>query len=686
MRLKASFSGDVDSEELDVRRQKALEVMQQSSKSHPNEDLMAEMAKREEDAVRELEAEEAEEEAAAAAKSGVDFAASLNAKPHSAGGGLEAGAEKPPSSHHRHKPRMSKQLQLQAVEEAAKAAAAQKALVHVMEVFDPKLKKERMEMQARSMQTQMMVEHILERTKSLNEEEFLERYRTATKLSDSLRAMQIQADVKALNLKAQLAELHVVWGETAVLEGDYVEALREKAAEEGKEAATGEASASPSRGPAPAPRGGAGAEGEGEEKAAEAESDGRHLDSAMFSAEMRLQQARRKLDQASHLINEIRLGVTTIMALLNANEKVLANLPKTRRPTPMTSDQDITPRLTWCEERITAMSEAMVLDGGGNKATAAAAAHGGKQDEEKLSVFQRQVNLAKLVHKMVKKSITHEESATKILTNKKKLKAQKYKPQTNHGLQRLLVDITDRNTVINSPRGVVIPNEYEQEHQYNVNVNKYLEQASRRAEVYEAQMAKKREQQALGDSHDVQRFLREALSGSQQSTTALRKSNFLSNRPIKGGLGFALEDLFLSNGSGTELQGMTGSVMPQLESTSRSAEQVERDRKRGRGGPKASRSGRVGGGAREVRLPMGKGKKGGKQHADEDEMSDDGGSLASSVVAHGHVLVLSDTAKMAVSMIAGISRVGTAATTGGDSPQHSSSSKNNSSSSPVHHH
>ena len=193
------------------------------------------------------------------------------------------------------------------------------------------------------------------------------------------------------------------------------------------------------------------------------------------------------------------------------------------------------------------------------------------------------------------------------------------------------------------------PDRWQQHIKYNINVNKHLEQASKRAEQYEAQMAKKREAQALGDSHDVQRFLRDALASSANSTTALRKSNFLSNRPIKGGLGFALENLFGNHGYGTELHGLTGNVMPQLESVQRSAEQIEKDRLRGRGGPAAMRSAAHTGGGKGRKQRKSKNSRSGTANDDDDDNDDNASLMSTSSLQAGDTLVnLSDAAKTAV--------------------------------------
>ena len=684
LQLNAAFSGGSDLEvEVDVNRLKAREVISQGLESHGGTRRNSEVPNT------------------------PDVAKLQQAPPGSPlqHQGHHIGTPPHPSHNHTHGPhsehkkhhshlhsrKSSKILAATTAAEAAAAAKKKANLDMVMEMFDPKKKKERQDAAARNMQAKMFVDFVLDRSKSLNEDQFIERYRTATKLSDSLRLLQIQADSKHLVLKAQLADLQVVWDETAVLEPSYVGERRLGLANKHHSAAVSLGSSNTaanlvdggkagnndmeggnnnstaegddigglSRGssrPAESREGGDTATlpggGVGNDKVAlsgDVETDGRHLDSAMFAAEMRQQHTRRKLESSAQLINEIRLGVTTIMAMLDANEKLLQNLPKSQRPPPIHSDQDIAANLTWCEERITAMTEAMVLDAGG---ASKVVVQGSKPEEEKLPLHQRQANLAKLVQKMVKHSTTQEEATNKILNNKKKLKPNKDQEVVNSTLLRLLVDLRDQNTTINSPRNVVIPNEYEMEHQYNVNVNKHLEQATKRAEQYEAQMAKKREAQALGDSHDVQRFLRDALASSANSTTALRKSNFLSNRPIKGGLGFALENLFGNHGYGTELHGLTGNVMPQLESIQRSAEQIEKDRLRGRGGPAAMRSAAHTGGGKGRKQRKSKNSRSGTANDDDDD-NDDNASLASNTsIQMGDTLNhLSDAAKTAMMVL-----------------------------------
>jgi hypothetical protein len=60
-------------------------------------------------------------------------------------------------------------------------------------------------------------------------------------------------------------------------------------------------------------------------------------------------------------INEIRTGVVHIASLLSANEALLQNLPSSSPPI-LKSDNGIAKLLAWCEERVLAINEALVLD------------------------------------------------------------------------------------------------------------------------------------------------------------------------------------------------------------------------------------------------------------------------------------------------------------------------------------
>ena len=156
----------------------------------------------------------------------------------------------------------------------------------------------------------------------------------------------------------------------------------------------------------------------------------------------------------------------------------------------------------------------------------------------------------------------------------------------SEGTVRILVDLNDKSVVISSPRQVVVRSEYDHEHNYSQSVMKYIDQSVKRSEQYEIDMAIKREKQALGDSHYVQRFLQDALVSSE-SKNLLRRSNFMSRGTIRGSMGWALDDLFQTKDRGTEMEGLTGNMVPTLDRHKEHTE--ERDILRGRGGPKAMR-------------------------------------------------------------------------------------------------
>jgi hypothetical protein len=92
-----------------------------------------------------------------------------------------------------------------------------------------------------------------------------------------------------------------------------------------------------------------------------AEREIRYLDQMLFKAEMKLNQVTRTSNKANMTINECKMGVLHLANLLFVNEKLLSNLPSSKVPV-IRSDEDICRVLSWCEERILAINESMVLD------------------------------------------------------------------------------------------------------------------------------------------------------------------------------------------------------------------------------------------------------------------------------------------------------------------------------------
>ena len=73
----------------------------------------------------------------------------------------------------------------------------------------------------------------------------------------------------------------------------------------------------------------------------------------------------------------------------------------------MTGENDISPCLSWCEERIIAMSEAIVVDSG------KPAAHINTTDDQQ-PLYARQAQLATLVQGMMGRSISQQAAAEKV--------------------------------------------------------------------------------------------------------------------------------------------------------------------------------------------------------------------------------------------------------------------------------
>jgi hypothetical protein len=91
-------------------------------------------------------------------------------------------------------------------------------------------------------------------------------------------------------------------------------------------------------------------------------------------------------------INEIRTGVVHIASFLSANDALLQNLPSSSPPV-LKSDNGIAKLLAWCEERVLAINEALVLD---------ASKPAGVDDSKPLHT--RQTELASLIQGMSSKT------------------------------------------------------------------------------------------------------------------------------------------------------------------------------------------------------------------------------------------------------------------------------------------
>lgn len=103
------------------------------------------------------------------------------------------------------------------------------------------------------------------------------------------------------------------------------------------------------------------AEDNGQPSSSSAERQMRYLDNKLFKAEMRLNHNARQSEKAVLTINDIKTGVSHLVTLLAINEGLLCNLPSSNAPI-IRVDEDIAKNLSWCEERVLAINESMLLD------------------------------------------------------------------------------------------------------------------------------------------------------------------------------------------------------------------------------------------------------------------------------------------------------------------------------------
>jgi len=141
--------------------------------------------------------------------------------------------------------------------------------------------------------------------------------------------------------------------------------------------------------------------------AKDVEKDSRSLEQKLEEVSLVLAQRARNLEKVTSVINDVKVGVQHIVHTLVANEKLLKNIPSAN-PVKLMSDADISKALSWCEERVIAVNEALVLD-----SSKPAEAYDTKPLPE------RQIELARLVHNMTSKG------SSKSPTRKAKREAKK---------------------------------------------------------------------------------------------------------------------------------------------------------------------------------------------------------------------------------------------------------------------
>lgn len=243
------------------------------------------------------------------------------------------------------------------------------------------------------------------------------------------------------------------------------------------------------------------------------------------------------------LINEIRTGVQHMVSLLNANSKLLSNLPKSTPPS-LTSDEDVAPVLSWCEERVLAIQEALVLDTNNNHASVA---------NDNKPMYARQIELSTLIHDMSIKS--------QIRARKKR---RAVREKRSGGISQEIINSNAEEVA--TPRAVMVTSKKHQDSNFERKMRLFNESHDRTAAAFQEKLLS--DMMSRGDpAKDITRFLNDALA-THDSKEMLRKANFLSNRKQgrRAGYGYALEHVLRTQLSAAAVPTTTTAVQDTADS------------------------------------------------------------------------------------------------------------------------
>jgi hypothetical protein len=239
-------------------------------------------------------------------------------------------------------------------------------------------------------------ELLLQKTESSSSEEFIERFLEGQTLLNSLRKQQTLVDSRIMQLQSEHAELFATFSDLAFISDDAPASglLNSEAAA----ATTTTITASTANaGQLSRPGTAESVQSQGEiapgstAMALLPGADDRYLDNRLFAHEVRMNQLLRSKDRAEQTVSDVRTAVASLIHLMAINSRLLYALPKSEPPKILTND-DIAAGISWFEDRITALSEALAMDA--NKPTGANTA----DDNKPLS--ERQMDLALLIQKM----------------------------------------------------------------------------------------------------------------------------------------------------------------------------------------------------------------------------------------------------------------------------------------------
>ena len=270
--------------------------------------------------------------------------------------------------------------------------------------------------------------------------------------------------------------------------------------------------------------------------------DSRALDDQLVQAQLKLNQVVRQTENAESLLDEIRTGVSTLMALLEANASLMASLVQKPAP-PLQSNSDIGEALAWCEEKIIAVSEVLLYD------TSKLAGKPSISKWQKLDVTNenqplpaRQVELALLMEGMLTKD--PDDPLPRYAKSPHQRKLRKKLGLSRAGLQSK----TSKPAELRSPRAVMVPAKSALDSEFE---NRVLTSQSRQDAIASQQMpddsflpAGQRRREAL----EVAQFVTGALASHSSVDLLRQQRNALkqldkSRTVSKGSRGWAIDSL-----------------------------------------------------------------------------------------------------------------------------------------------
>jgi hypothetical protein len=322
---------------------------------------------------------------------------------------------------------------------------------------------------------------LFEKTEFTSIDTFLERYQQDQQMLENLRAQQSLADARLAQLKQEHTALMDDWNDITFSSSDAnshsnnlndsAHASDEKQISEGDD----EVQESKNKNSSSSTHANDGATKDGNpltnssKKAktnkiqSQFEDYGRFLDNQLFAKEVQLHHVQRIYDHDVHLMSEIRNAVGHIMSQLTTNNKLLAGLSRHQAPN-LRSDTDLLQCVSWCEDMIIALNEALTMD-------AANRPNAGGNPEDTKSIAERQMELAGLVHDMHygKRRNQKYRNSNSAGENKKEL----------GGLSKVLIASND--SFVTSPRNVLVTPVSKVDKAYDSKMTKYLAERDRRS-------------------------------------------------------------------------------------------------------------------------------------------------------------------------------------------------------------